>query len=182
MKAIPDYLLERKPELKFSKNRQSQHYKKNINAVVDWLIDVEEYIFNQEIEKFHIESTSEENLEQARIYIPARSNPISKELNELYLECQRFNPELSRSSFLKMLNLSGKPKRGRPSGKTPETENLDYSVDYYRRLRALLNAEYGVEAKDALLTRISNDLFVSKSKLEAHLKRPRKRVNPQQPT
>ena len=180
MSKIPSYILARKPELK-DKSRKSNPYKESIGAIIDWIVEVDDYFFNIDYQKFQHKSLSPENIESYKEYF---QNKFWKDLQlkkdsfviDLLSRCQRFNPQLTINDLISFLGLKSKPPRGRPLGKSNLTMDLDIGVAYYRRLRSILNAEYGIEAKEALLTKIATDWDINKEKLKQHLSKPKSRV------
>lgn len=176
MLGIPDHILLRKPTLISKKRLVSARYKKNIDEIIEWLIEVDDYIFSQNIEAIQAESMDSEKLHRIEKHLRGYKEVIDPEVQSIYSKCLMYRPNLDAQELLKFLGLPTASKRGRPTGKTKKTDMLDVGVLYYRRLREILKSEYGIEARDALLDRISKDWLLDKKLLLKHLSRARSRL------
>lgn len=171
MVKIPDHLLLRKPVLISKRRLTSARYKENIDEIIDWLIELDDHTFLQEFEerqkKCLVSNTFEEFVEHHFGYAKLKD----PELLALFATCLKFRPDLKVQEFLVFLRLPSGRRRGRPPGKKEKTQMLDIGVDYYRRLRKILKAQYGIEAKDALLAKVSNEWSIDQDLLAAHLRK-----------
>lgn len=180
MSNIPAHLLKLKPELK-TKDRLTRSYKDTIPLIIDWVVEVDSYFFDIEFENYHQTTTSQEYIDTHYIKtVRDKSNSDFKnnlEILSILKRCQKFNSKLLMDDLILFLGLKPKRSRGRPRGKSTLISDLDIGVKYYRRLRKILNAEYNIEAKEAIINRIAHDWDIDKQKLKEHLKRSKQRVD-----